>query len=143
MKTKISLFLCLFILSFNTKAQDGFENILIAGTADSEKLLEGYFAPAMEGFTYAMNNSWYHTAKVHKVLGFDVTIGASGALIPSAKEVFSVTGLTTTDQNSYTGPTLAGDGNGGNLSITTNGNTTSFTMPATSLPGVKGKSGLN
>ena len=27
----------------------------------------------MEGFINAMNGGWYHTAKVHKKLGFDIS----------------------------------------------------------------------
>ena len=75
MKKYVLIFLSVFTLSFSAKAQDGFENILLGSSADAKKLMQGYFAPAMEGFINGMNNGWYHTAKVHKVLGFDLTIG--------------------------------------------------------------------
>jgi len=133
MKKYILIFIGVFTLSFNAKAQDDFENILLTSAPDANKLMQGYFAPAMEGFTFAMNNGWYHTAKVHKVLGFDLTVGVSAALIPSSKEIFTVTGLTSVTGGSYTGPTFAGSGNGNSVTVnsTVNGNpvSTTLTMP--------------
>ena len=107
MKKCILIFLGVFALSFNTKAQDGFEGILLAEGSDVNKLMEGYFAPAMEGFIYGMNNGWAHTAKVHKVLGFDITIGASLSAVPSKNEIFSLTGLSSISGAS-SAPTFAG-----------------------------------
>lgn len=40
-----------------------------------------------------MNNGWYHTAKVHKVFGFDLTIGANAAFVPSSAETFNINAL--------------------------------------------------
>lgn len=134
MKKCILLFLCVFTLSFNAKAQDDFENILLSSSADANKLMQGYFAPAMEGFINGMNNGWYHTAKVHKILGFDLTVGISAAMIPSAKETFTVSGLTSVQGGSYTGPTIAGNSNGNSLTIqkTINGNNVNATI---NMPG--------
>jgi hypothetical protein len=133
MKKYILLVLSVFTLIQTTNAQDGFEEIILGGQGDAKKVLEGYFKPAMEGFIYGMNNGWAHTAKVHKVLGFDLTIGASGALVPSSKEIFKVTGLTHINQSSggtYEGPTLMGSDNQGNtLAIEKDGNTFSVDMP--------------
>jgi len=128
MRNTILIFICVFAMSFNTKAQDGFEEIILAGEKDAEILLEGYFAPAMEGFIYAMNNGWAHTAKVHKTLGFDLTIGASGALVPSSKEIFTATGLTH-NNGSYTGPTLMGEGDGETYTVTKDNDEVSIDMP--------------
>lgn len=93
MKKYLFSIFVIFSFVFNSKAQDGFENILLAPSSDSNKLLQAYFAPAMEGFIYSMNNSWYHTAKVHKKFGFDLTIGLSGAIVPSEKELFNISAL--------------------------------------------------
>ena len=78
-----------FTFTFDAKAQDGFENLLLAPQDDSEKLLQAYFSPLFEGFTSGMNNGWYHTAKVHKLFGFDVSIAANATFIPSEKETFA------------------------------------------------------
>ncbi len=106
-----------FALSFNTKAQDGFESILLAAGSDVNKIMEGYFAPAMEGFIYGMNNGWAHTAKVHKVLGFDLTLGLSASMVPSEKEIFSLVGLSSISGAS-TAPSFAGVGTQTNLTVT-------------------------
>lgn len=110
--------MCVFLYNSNTKAQEGFENILLADSGDSKKLLQAYFAPGMEGFINAMNNGWYHTAKVHKPFGFDITVGLSGSIVPSEREFFNIA------------TTL-----GANSSITSNSATAStFAGPNTSTP---------
>ncbi len=123
----------LFTLTQTIKAQEGFEQIIIAGQEDSKKVLEGYFQPAMEGFIYGINNGWAHTAKVHKVLGFDITIGASGALVPSSLEMFKAVGLTNINQSDggvYEGPTLMSEQSEGNtLIVSKNGYDIPINMP--------------
>ncbi|WP_347174182.1 DUF6588 family protein [Polaribacter uvawellassae] len=110
MKRYILIFISVFALSNTTKAQEGFENILLADGTDANKLMEAYFTPAMEGFIYGMNNGWYHTAKVHKILGFDLTVGLSAAMVPSEKEMFSISalGLTSVTSTSTSASTFAG-----------------------------------
>ena len=97
-------------LGFNTKAQDGFENILLAEVGDSQKLLQAYFAPGMEGFINSMNNGWAHTAKVHKKFGFDISLGGSISSIPTEREVFNVAalGLVSVTSSSATASTFGG-----------------------------------
>lgn len=121
MKKCILFFTALLFFSFHSKAQDGFENILLADPADSKKLLSAYFAPGMEGFINSMNGGWYHTAKVHKKFGFDISIGASGASIPSERDFFNIgaLGLTSVSSTSSTSPTFSGDGNGAPFQVTT------------------------
>ncbi len=117
MKKYILILIGVFFFSFNTKAQDGFESILLASGGDVNKIMEGYFAPAMEGFIYGMNNGWAHTAKVHKVLGFDLTLGLSASMVPSNKETFSLAGLTSISGAS-SAPSFAGVGTQTNLTVT-------------------------
>ncbi|MEO9571285.1 MAG: DUF6588 family protein, partial [Polaribacter sp.] len=121
MKKYFIIFIGVFTLSFNTNAQEGFEAILLADAADSEKLMEAYFAPGMEGFINAMNNGWYHTAKVHKTFGFDLAIGLSGAAIPSEKELFNISalGLTSVSSSSTTASTFAGPANTTSMTVKT------------------------
>ena len=116
MKKYYFLLATLLTLSFNTKAQDGFESILLADGNDVNKIMQGYFAPAMEGFIYAMNSGWAHTAKVHKPFGFDLTIGLSAASVPSEREIFSLAGLTSISGAS-SAPTFAGAGTQTNLTV--------------------------
>lgn len=135
MKKIILSLICSFIIGTTLKAQEGFEAILLAEKNDTEKLLQAYFSPGMEGFINAMNNGWYHTAKVHKVLGFDLSIGASGALIPNEKELFNIPalGLTSVSSASTTASTFAGPSTNTQMTVQRNINgqsaTTSFDFP--------------
>ena len=153
MKKCILIFIGVFTLTLNTKAQDGFEGILLAESSDVNKLMEGYFAPAMEGFIYGMNNGWYHTAKVHKTFGFDLTVGLSASMVPSEKEMFSLAGLSSIS-GATTAPTFAGADTETNLTVTrtitinnpsspANGQSQVVTAPLTLPGGVTGDLPLN
>jgi hypothetical protein len=106
---KILLPLLTLMVSFSLKAQE-LETILLA-KEDASKLTNAYLDPAMKGFIYSMNNGWYHTAKVHKKFGFDISIGANASFIPSEDEMFNLTkiGLSSnTTYNQNTTATVAG-----------------------------------
>lgn len=107
------LFISIITITFSTKAQEGFEGILLADSGDSNKLMEAYFAPAMEGFIYGMNNGWYHTAKVHKKFGFDLSLGLNAAQVPTEKELFNIQalGLVSVTSSASTASTFAGPDN--------------------------------
>jgi hypothetical protein len=117
MKKKYILILIgVFTFSMNANAQtpDGLEGILQASVSDANKLTQAYVNPAMKGLIYGMNSGWYHTAKVHKVLGFDITIGLNASIVPSKDEMFNFAdlGLTSiTSTSSPTGATVAGPNN--------------------------------
>lgn len=134
MKKYLFFSLAIFSFVFNTKAQDGLENILYADIADANKLTLEYLRPASEGFIYGMSNGWYHTAKVHKVLGFSLTIGANISTAPSSMDTFNVNALNLSNkitQNPATTPTVMGSGN----AVT---NAFEVTIPANSDPNING-----
>ncbi|MFT6749308.1 MAG: hypothetical protein ACJAQ1_001246 [Flavobacterium sp.] len=111
MKKLILFFLGVFALTFSSKAQDGFEGYLLADKNDRSKLINAYIDPAMKGLIFSMNNGWYHTAKVHKPLGFDISIGLNASLVPEENEMFTLSGLTSINQatgSSITAATVAG-----------------------------------
>ncbi|MFT5761331.1 MAG: hypothetical protein ACI8WA_000442 [Polaribacter sp.] len=108
MKKYILIFISVLTLSFNAKAQDGFEGYLLASDNDRSKLVEAYINPAMKGLIQSMNNGWYHTAKVHKKFGFDISIGLNASLVPSEDEMFTLSGLTSINAGSITAATIAG-----------------------------------
>ena len=93
MKKFTLLLFSVFAITFSTKAQDGFEGYLLASDQDRGKLIEAYINPAMKGLIYSMNSGWYHTAKVHKSFGFDITIGLNASLVPEEDEIFTLSGL--------------------------------------------------
>ena len=124
-----------FLVTQISKAQD-FESILLASQEDANKLTEAYINPAMTGLIYGMNSGWYHTAKVHKKLGFDLSIGLNASMVPAEDELinFASLGLTSIVPASPTSPTVAGSGDGAmmNVSTTVEGQTVtaSFEMPS-------------
>lgn len=76
-------------LAHDTLAQaNQFAKFLQAGTADASKLTSAFLNPVMEGFTYGVNGGWYHTARAHDRLGFDVSITATGVFFPSSSLTF-------------------------------------------------------
>ena len=132
--------------TFNSNAQtDGFESILLA-SGDAEKITTAYIDPAMKGLIYGMNNGWYHTAKAHKLFGFDISIGLNASIVPSADEVFRFAdlGLTNTTSTSTTAATVAGDKDL-QVPVTFNGMIQGQSVSATfNMPGgIKGDVPLN
>ncbi|CAM1345544.1 DUF6588 family protein [Tenacibaculum amylolyticum] len=101
----------LLTFSINSTSQE-LETILLAGE-DAQKLMSAYLAPGPKGLIYSMNNGWYHTAKVHKKLGFDITIGLNASFIPESDETFNIqnVGLSSATFNQNTTPTFAGSEN--------------------------------
>lgn len=65
-----------------------FETFILAAD-DASTLGENYVAPAVRGLMYSMNGGWYTTAKTHKKFGFDITINANAAFVPSSEEIFN------------------------------------------------------
>lgn len=134
MKKCILIFITVFTFSLNVKAQEGIENILFADISDANILTTEYLRPAAEGFIYGMSNGWYHTAKVHKKLGFDITIGANSSSVPSSGESFNISGLNLSSkitQSPTSTPTVFGSEN----AVT---NAFEVTIPANSDPNING-----
>lgn len=115
---KLALLIVLFLTTQISKSQD-LGSILLAATGDANKLTEAYTKPAMKGLIYGMNSGWYHTAKVHKTLGFDVTIGLNASIVPGDDEIinFASLGLSNITSNVLTSPTLAGSGDGATMNV--------------------------
>jgi len=114
MKKIIVVFMIVFATAHSTKAQDGIENILFAQTSDAEKLGGAYLEPFAKGLMYGMNNGWYHTAKVHKTFGFDISIRGNFSAFPSDAETFNVAALGLSSRitaNPVTSPTIGGSQN--------------------------------
>jgi len=129
MKKLLFTTLSIFCFSFVSKAQD-LETILLAKD-DAEKLTNAYLQPAFKGLIYSMNNGWYHTAKVHKKFGFDITIGASASIIPEKDEIFNLASLGLSGNispQSGTSPTIGGSSDDG-LEITYTEEVTAADLP--------------
>ena len=133
---KLTLLVLLGLVTITSKAQD-LESILLA-SGDAENLTNAYINPAMKGLIYGMNSGWYHTAKVHKKLGFDISIGLNASVVPSKDELINLSSLGLSNNIGFTPgattPTVAGTGDGANLTVNTtvegNDVSASFTMPS-------------
>ena len=64
-------------------------NFLQAGKNDASKLMGAYLNPMIEGLSYSFNGGWYHTAKAHNTLGFDLGFSANAVFLPSSKYYFT------------------------------------------------------
>ena len=64
-----------------------------AGLEDGNKLTTAYINPFVEGFSYALNGAWFHTAKPHRLGGFDINISMTPVFIPKSSDRFDPTEL--------------------------------------------------
>jgi hypothetical protein len=119
---KLLITLSIALITISSYSQDGPEGILFASTQDANRLTQAYMNPAMKGLIYGMNNSWYHTAKVHKKFGFDISFGLNGSMIPSKDEMFTLNNLNSVNQptgGSITSATIGGSENDGTSALVT------------------------
>lgn len=65
-----------------------FIRYLQAGPADARKLSYAYLEPVMEGLSYGASGGWYHTARTHQRLGFDISLSMTAVFLPSSAESF-------------------------------------------------------
>ena len=88
-------------------------NFLSAGKDDASKLMNAYLNPVVEGLSYGFNGGWFHTAKAHKSLGFDLGVSVNAVFIPSSKNYFDPANLglqntSLVDPTSGKAPTIIG-----------------------------------
>jgi hypothetical protein len=72
-----------------SKAQLDFDSFLEAGISDANTLLQSYLEPGFQGIGYGINSGWYNTARPHRSLGFEISITASAARVPSSAQFFT------------------------------------------------------
>jgi len=113
----VALVLCSTTSTVN--AQADIANIFKSGIADLNKVANGYLKPVGTGFSAGLGTNWYNTAEVHKTFGFDLTIGAGAAMVPTEDQMFSLAGLTNLvpTGGATQAPTFAGSGKGVELSL--------------------------
>ena len=111
------IYIALFLLSFNgykALSQEEIIDFLNAGIEDANALGEAYLRPYGEMLGVSLNGAWYNTAKVHKVLGFDVMFSGSYVTVPAGGKSFDVNDLTLQKVAAKNGdivPTMAADDN--------------------------------
>ena len=112
MKHRILTFLSFLIFTSSANAQllDGLETVLLA-KEDAQKLLQGYTNPLAKSFIYGLSTGWAHTAKTHKSLGFDLTIGVGLSAAPDTDLTFIPENLSYVDSDNLVLPTVFSDSN--------------------------------
>lgn len=82
--------------------EDDVVRFLQAGKEDGSKLITAYISPFVEGFSYALNGGWFHTAKVHKLGGFNVNFSVTPVFVPKSKDFFDPTSLNFANDVTFT-----------------------------------------
>jgi hypothetical protein len=110
-----------------------FTDIFKAGASDIQALAKGYLQPLCYGVAGGLGTNWYNTAETHKLFGFDLTIGASGLMVPVSDQTYNLSGLQRLQSvNGVTSiPTFGGKGDGAQLKLVSNQGTelTRFNTP--------------
>lgn len=122
MKRKFLIFL-LVTTSMSTISQlalaqneDDIIRFLQAGQEDGSKMITAYINPFVEGLSYSLNGAWFHTARPHKLGGFDLNVAVTPVFIPTSQDTFdplslgltTVTGFTNLTNADRGAPTITG-----------------------------------
>lgn len=97
--------------------QKNVSDFLEIGVADAKILTDAYLNPFGEMLGKTLNGGWYNSADVHKVAGFNFTIGVNMAMVPGSAKNFDVAKLlpqmaeswTLKDENVHLAPTVSGN----------------------------------
>jgi hypothetical protein len=83
-------FVAYFLMPFVSKAQNegDLAEFLQAKKEDASNLIGAYMSPMIKGISYGMSQGWYHTAKAHKTLGFDLGVSVHVVNIPKSEYYF-------------------------------------------------------
>lgn len=84
----VSLLISIPVLSYG-QGEAELVNFLKGGKDDASKLMNAYLNPVVEGTSYGFNGGWFHTAKAHKSLGFDIGVSLNAVFLSSSKNYFN------------------------------------------------------
>ncbi|MFO7999850.1 MAG: DUF6588 family protein [Marinilabilia sp.] len=107
----------LFALSigFSASSQEpvsNFVQLMNDAPADAKTVSKAYLKPYGEMLGTSLNGGWYNTAKVHGVLGFDLTVSVMNSVVPSSAQTFDLDDLglqSFQPVDESVAPTVAGD----------------------------------
>lgn len=120
MKRFIAIFI--FLSSSNLFAQ--------VDSDDGASLLEAYFSPFGKSLAAGLNNGWFHTAKPHKLGGFDISLSLNAVIVPTVGKTFDITSINGFSASNSQTATFLGDKTGGtNGAYGTMIGNTNFQMP--------------
>ena len=84
---KVILLSLISVCSFISNAQN-ISQILSGSVADANKYANAYLHPFGEGEIYNLSRGWYSSARVHKFLGFDISVNVQAAQVPVSQQSF-------------------------------------------------------
>jgi hypothetical protein len=90
---QITLATVMSVSAMTAMAQGDAAAMIKAGTADANKLMNGYASPMLKAFGSGLNGGWFQTAKPHGIGGFDITISGNLSFAPSADQSYNVNDL--------------------------------------------------
>ena len=138
MRSIVLTLFALFSLSTHAQLLDGLETALLAKD-DAQALIQGYTSPLAKSFIYGLNTGWAHTAKTHKQLGFDLTVGVGASMAADADLRFMPSGLRYVSVPESGLPTVFGDSNSVPLQVRIPANNETDELTATlNFPGGSG-----
>ncbi|MEE2953741.1 MAG: DUF6588 family protein [Bacteroidota bacterium] len=103
---KILLITIIILSSTSLFAQPSTINL---PNSDAVNLLDAYFSPAGYAIGSAINNGWFHTAKPHKLGGFDISVSVNAVVVPDIGKTFNINTLPNFSSNSTETSTFLGD----------------------------------
>ncbi len=127
MKKKVNLIAAVLILFFIPLHSQSIEDLYMARD-DAQTYLQHYLSPVMRGLLYDINNGWYHTAKTHKLFGFEVDFTVTAGIVPKYDKMFLFNSseynyLSLSSGSSSNLPTIAGDQTSTVMDLNYNGST--------------------
>lgn len=80
-------------MSVSTFSQEPLRDFFQGGLDDARTLTKSYLNPYGEMLGTSLNAGWYNSAKVHGLLGFDLTFSVMNSMAPSSAQSFDVNAL--------------------------------------------------
>jgi len=129
LRLTIVLFLAIAVATINSSnAQTTlrFEDLVQLGPRDLNTYAGNYLDPGMKAFTVGLASGWINTAKPHKLLGFDITLGSNFVRVPEDQRLFNFNAadyqnLQYTGGNNAQLPTIVGGDATGQLFVEAGG----------------------
>ncbi len=87
---KLIFAIVISLFSMNGFSQINIGDILQAGVDDANVLAKPYLNPWGQMLGRSLNAGWYNSAKVHKLLGFDITFTGAYTTSPSSDATFDI-----------------------------------------------------
>ena len=88
--------LVLLALSVSAVGQKKVTDFLEMGKDAAGIMTKEYLRPYGEMLGKSLNGGWYNSASIHKLGGFDLTVGVNMVMAPPSAESFDVAGLINT-----------------------------------------------